>query len=199
MAANVNLNLRFVDSSNSPVASAAVSLLTARNNNLYQYNNLPYDYPQSVVSTGTTDTAGVVFLSGISAGMYDISITGASGTANIRNYQVKNNFPVAIGESNVGFLNSTYVASNESGTNILTQDKTTKAFNGNLAGNRVSVEGDVAPSSTGTVGYPIPIPYSGSEIFNTTVVYSNTQSGVSYYHNTTPVQFTQKARFTVSV
>jgi len=199
MAGSVNLKFKFVNSNGVGVSSAAVSLFSSLNNNIYQYQNLPMTYPQTLITSGTTAVDGSVLLTGVNAGVYDIQITKTGNTANIRNYVVKNETPVAIGESNMGFGNSNYIASNESVTNILTQDKTTNAFNeAKYPTDTINVVGDVVNTYTGNVSYPIPLPLSGTEIFNTTVVYGK-GSGNSYYHNTDAIPFIQKAKFTVAV
>jgi hypothetical protein len=78
----VNVNLLVTD--NSKAARAGLPVI------LYQ----PYDAPQTVVQSGTSDSGGRFLFSGVSAGVYDIGVVYNSGTALLRNYYVKNEYVV---------------------------------------------------------------------------------------------------------
>ena len=131
----------------------------------------------------------------------DVKIIGTTGsTAIIRNYVVKNEFPIAPGGSSAAFESRSFIQADKNTANILAESFVNSYSNtNNRFSNSINNIGTVIPSWTGTQGFAVnPVAYSGSEIFTTTIVHGK-QSGNSYYHSNGAIPFTQKARFAVSI
>ncbi len=108
------INLR-----NTAVPSATVKLLRVLEQNpITGYRNT------SLISTGTTDQGGFVQFSGVAVGNYDVVVTsGASYT--LYNYEVKNEYVVVPGDSQIVEESRTFVRSLEtfSGIGVSTEER----------------------------------------------------------------------------
>ncbi len=108
------VNGKIKNSQNLPVNNIAVELKIVK-----EQNTITGYRSTSIIATSSTDSNGLVQFSGVTAGLYDIVV---SGTYNLYNYAVKNEFIVPEGGSEVVREGRKVVRSEESSSVLFSKE-----------------------------------------------------------------------------